>query len=459
MKTVAWPWALILTALCLMPVAGCGDDDSDDSDDTTGPGDTTPPAPVTDLHVVGVAGQVVTLAWTAPGDDGATGTASTYDLRHASAPVTAESWESCTQVPGEPVPAAAGTEQSLAVDTGADGTFHFALRAADEVPNWSDPSNDVAAAVGGSGGFTVHQLTTTGNNVHPCLDEEFVVWIATSTVDGDELYIADLGSASPTPTRLTDNGGRKVRPRNHGAERIVWSGRTDDTDDWEIWVYDRNSVPRFAAYTDNDVPDLYPDLAGAGDFCWLQGRTMLEAVHWWTESLHDDVVISDDCCPTSEWSNDVPSADDGAAVWRSYHRSVGGEHRIYLWDGALTDLTDVLVLAHDFSLQAGTIAYESGSSPAFVHYWDGTQIHEVGQGYKPSLFEGSVAYEFWDGEDWEIRFWDGTTVHDITDNAYDDSGATLYGSRIAWVGRPSGPAGVHQIFWADLDKGVTAAKH
>ncbi|NIR02200.1 MAG: hypothetical protein GTN78_18725, partial [Gemmatimonadales bacterium] len=48
--------------------------------------DTTRPAPVVDLRAEARPG-AVTLAWTAPGDDGNTGTASVYQIKHATKPI------------------------------------------------------------------------------------------------------------------------------------------------------------------------------------------------------------------------------------------------------------------------------------------------------------------------------------------------------------------------------------
>jgi hypothetical protein len=433
-----------LTALILLSLAGCGDDDP------AVPGDTTAPAAVTDLRVESVVGGVVTLAWTAPGDDGDTGTASAYDIRYADFPVTEGNWETCTQASTEPEPAASGTEQTAVINTGDGSDFHFALKTSDEVSNWSGLSNVVTASTGGA--FTVRQLTNNGSNDHPCVNRGYVVWIHYEYEDGDEIYIANLESPIPAPTRLTDNGGEKGHPSNHGSSHIVWEGRPGSIDDWEIWTYNLMLVPRYSQFTDNETNDRYADLAGAGSFTWLQGGTMFEAVHYWNESLHSESVISDGCCPTSEWSNEIPSADDYTVVWRSYDR-VGSEgHRAYLWHGALTDITDIIEanMAHNYSLSAGGIAYEYGASPAMIKYWDGATIHDVGQGYEPSLYEGTIAYEVWDGHDWEIRYWDGVTVHDITDNDYNDTQASLYGSIIAWVGRP--PGSLDDIFYVDVEE-------
>ena len=49
-------------------------------------GDTTPPATVADLTPSNVTTTSVTLTWTAPGDDGLTGTAASYDIRYSTVP-------------------------------------------------------------------------------------------------------------------------------------------------------------------------------------------------------------------------------------------------------------------------------------------------------------------------------------------------------------------------------------
>jgi hypothetical protein len=100
----------------------------------------------------------VTLTWTAPGDDGTTGTATAYEMRwSATKPDTTTAakfdtwWSGATVVNGLPLPAVAGASQSVTITpTGgwASGkTYYFVLRAADEVPNWSVYSNAAWKAV------------------------------------------------------------------------------------------------------------------------------------------------------------------------------------------------------------------------------------------------------------------------------------------------------------------------
>ncbi len=100
------------------------------------------PAAVTDLTVGAVTDTTVQLSWTAPGDDGNTGTASSYDIRYNTVPLISATWDSSTQVTGEPVPSVAGSSEQFTV-TGLDAEtlYYFAIKTRDEVPNTSGISN------------------------------------------------------------------------------------------------------------------------------------------------------------------------------------------------------------------------------------------------------------------------------------------------------------------------------
>lgn len=130
-----------LTLMIAVFVQGCGNDD-----DGPGPGDTTPPAAVTDLSVASTTDSSATLAWTAPGDDGMSGTASEYDVRYSGAQLTEAMWNTAVRVDSVSAPRAAGMPETLTVvRPGTKLEWHFAVKTADEVPNWSGLSNVVSA--------------------------------------------------------------------------------------------------------------------------------------------------------------------------------------------------------------------------------------------------------------------------------------------------------------------------
>lgn len=89
-----------------------------------------------------VHAEVVPLTWTAPGDDGNVGTATTYDFRYAQFPLTEANWNDSGVLMffGAPLPEIAGTTQTASINL-PHGTWFIALKTADEVPNWSGISN------------------------------------------------------------------------------------------------------------------------------------------------------------------------------------------------------------------------------------------------------------------------------------------------------------------------------
>jgi phosphodiesterase/alkaline phosphatase D-like protein len=87
----------------------------------------------------------VALTWTTPGDDSLTGTAAQFDIRYSTSSITAANFANATRWTGAPTPAASGTKQSTTI-TGLtpNTTYFFAMKTADEVPNWSGISNVIS---------------------------------------------------------------------------------------------------------------------------------------------------------------------------------------------------------------------------------------------------------------------------------------------------------------------------
>jgi len=107
-------------------------------------GDATAPAAIADLSVTGTTGTSVSVRWTAPGDDGTTGTATTYDVRYSTSAITSANWGSALQATGEPAPTAAGTTQNFTIN-GLSGsrTYYVAIKTTDNSGNVSLLSNVV----------------------------------------------------------------------------------------------------------------------------------------------------------------------------------------------------------------------------------------------------------------------------------------------------------------------------
>ena len=100
------------------------------------------PSTITNLSVNSCTNNSCSLTWIAPGDNANTGTASQYDLRYSTSNITSTNFSSATQATGEPTPTTAGTTQNMTVTGLTSNTlYYFALKTADEIPNWSAISN------------------------------------------------------------------------------------------------------------------------------------------------------------------------------------------------------------------------------------------------------------------------------------------------------------------------------
>jgi chitodextrinase len=143
---------------------------------TTEDPDTTPPAAVTDLSVSAVDANEITLSWTASGDDGTAGAATSYDVRYSTLPITDDAtFAAATALTGLPAPKAAGSAETFTVTGLAAATdYYFAMKVADEAPNSSAMSN-------------VLQVTTLPPDVTP---PAAVADLSASTLDSARIQLA-----------------------------------------------------------------------------------------------------------------------------------------------------------------------------------------------------------------------------------------------------------------------------
>ena len=139
-----------------------------------GSSDDTAPTAVSNLSVTGTTTSTASLSWTSPGDDGASGTAASYDIRYNTQTITESNWGTSTQIGAEPTPSSAGTVQTMTVSgLSAATTYYFAMKASDEVPNVSALSNvangtTAAPAVDNTAPYTTgHSPTKNMINVAP----------------------------------------------------------------------------------------------------------------------------------------------------------------------------------------------------------------------------------------------------------------------------------------------------
>jgi Tol biopolymer transport system component len=215
--------SFLICALLLLPAC------SKDKTTVAPPVDATPPAAVGDLTAtVTAAADSIVLAWTAPGDDGVDGQAALYDIRYAAnRPIEAGDWDSATPLPDPPLPGAPGQPESLRVGGLPSGTWGFALKAADEVPNWSDVSNSPWATLPDLvGPGPVQDLTVSGVS----LTSVTLTWTAPGDDGGTGTAAEyDLGFSEETITEENWADATRVQdlpaPRHPGeAESFTVTG-------------------------------------------------------------------------------------------------------------------------------------------------------------------------------------------------------------------------------------------
>jgi len=164
----------------------------------------------------------VTLVWTAPGDDGNIGTASSYQMRYSTSPITDANWGQATLVGGLPAPQAAGARQSVTVNgLTQTTTYYFAIRTQDDAGNWSPLSNvlvwdwvyDTAPPAAPSGLVAARE----GNDVR-------VRWSPNSEPDvaGYIVYRAETSGGGPSRITATLVSGTEYLDQNVPDTDRVW---------------------------------------------------------------------------------------------------------------------------------------------------------------------------------------------------------------------------------------------
>jgi hypothetical protein len=110
--------------------------------------DVAPPAAITDLVATAGSATSVSVRWTAPGDDGATGTAARYEMRWSPTPIDESSFRRGARV-RLGAPAAAGMRETASITVPPGERIYVAVRAADEQGNLGKLSNVVAVKLPG----------------------------------------------------------------------------------------------------------------------------------------------------------------------------------------------------------------------------------------------------------------------------------------------------------------------
>ncbi len=216
----------------------------------TGGGDSTPPAAVTNLAAGSPTSSSLTLTWTAPGDDGNTGTATSYDIRYSTSTITAGNFSSATQVSGVPAPQVAGTNQSVTV-TGlsASTTYYFAMKTADEVPNWSGLSNVPSATTSAAADTTPPAAVTNLATSNPTASSITLTWTAPGD-DGNTGTATSYDIRYSTSTINTSNWASATQVSGEPTPLVAGTNQS-----MTITGLTANTTYYFAIKTSDEVPN------------------------------------------------------------------------------------------------------------------------------------------------------------------------------------------------------------
>ncbi|MGH7725982.1 MAG: Kelch repeat-containing protein [Candidatus Eiseniibacteriota bacterium] len=198
--------------------------------------DVTPPAQVTDLAPAVVQPTSIWLSWTAPGDDGSTGTACEYDLRVSQQLITESNFLQATRKT-TPAPLEAGNEELVQASGLQQCTnYYFALKTRDDAGLWSPMSNVVLRKTGciGGGAPTAEHVLTGGLGVPtPMPASRFVTlrYSVPRTAEGQSLKL-----------EVFDLAGRRVRTIHQdravaGEHEIGWDLRAESGERVPSGVY------------------------------------------------------------------------------------------------------------------------------------------------------------------------------------------------------------------------------
>lgn len=184
---------------------------------TTSASDTTAPATVTNLASAGTTRTSVDLSWTAPGDDGNTGTATSYDMHWLTVPITDSNWSSANILTGLPNPSIAGTAQTYtAIGLTANTTYYFALKTKDENNNVSVLSNVISAKTKRQPPGQVKNLAATVSSIK-------LNWSAPDSADSDVKYVIIRNTTGGLTTYQLTSTDTKL------AEGLTVTTYTDST--------------------------------------------------------------------------------------------------------------------------------------------------------------------------------------------------------------------------------------
>jgi lysophospholipase L1-like esterase len=240
--------------------------------------DVVAPAPPIDFAYFSPSKTSVLLSWKAPGNDGYSGTAASYDMRYSTSSISdpktdPSTWNNATLVTGLPAPKAAGTFQDFTVTGLLPGTrYYFRMRAVDAWGNQGDLSTEITFRTKDAGFIT--DLFARQAEADGSIGDDWVI-------DPNE-YTIQYNSALPEESELvnyqTDLDWGRV---------AVYTAVSNPTIAKLVWG--RNSTPAGIYKAGLALMLDSPSLSANGYLLWIRHTSYLDKIFLYN-IVNGDVV-------------------------------------------------------------------------------------------------------------------------------------------------------------------------
>lgn len=184
--------------------------------------DDVAPSDVIDLEAMAIDSNAVALTWSAPGNDGYSGRASSYDIRYSTATISAINFDTATKVDKVPAPNNVWTPENLIISgLNPSTTYYFALKSSDEAPNPSNISKITWATTDDGetinyGDIVINELMW-GGTASGSADEFLELRnITDREISLDDIKLTKLSSGAEVDMITADKFvGKKIAPKGY----------------------------------------------------------------------------------------------------------------------------------------------------------------------------------------------------------------------------------------------------
>ncbi|MCX6829825.1 MAG: fibronectin type III domain-containing protein [candidate division Zixibacteria bacterium] len=397
--------------------------------------ETIPPTGIANLTAGTATANTVVLNWTAPGDDGSTGTAAQYDIRYSTATITDANWASATQVTGEPAPKVAGSAETFTVTGLNNGTtYYFAVKTADEVPNWSvlsnvvtkatldqippSPINDLTAAPGAQMGEILLSWTATGEDSTIGFAESYDLRYSLDSITEAVWYAATSYNDVPAPLSGGNIESLTMSGLVPGQLYHIGLKAKDHESNFSEISNVVSSVARFDFATGDTDNVAQPVSPAAGAAVRLSHPTLVVAnIDTLNPNLYQfEVALDSEFAGLVAASLPVTQEEGPTTSWKVTEKL--RSNQIYYWRAKVNDLAYGEVSF--FSIKPAVHTYPN---PFKINETENVTFTEIPEGSNLTLMSVSGA---------TVRQWSNLPAADLTWDGTNDSGSKVASGTYLW---------------------------